>query len=741
MGSKDHQREIRKLKKESAAIGIKCYNSFYFFFKTFWPEMSGETYIDAKHIEYLCDVLQSHVMPIIRQEECMKTIVINVPPGSSKSTIATIAFPAWVWLRRPQISTANISYSGALSSQHAWKARDIVGGPKWKALFTDLLTVKYGKPIEVIKMNKNEMLNNFKGNRYNTSVDGTILGMHADIFVKDDLVSASQAVSDTERNHANDWNDNTTISRRKNPSCFLDIYISQRLHEDDICGHVLNKNLDITHICLPSELTTVTKVQPPEAIALYTDGILDPKRRPKHVLNVIKEEMGSSSYTGQFLQAPFNLEEMDITPSMFRKIHEKELDPQMVFDLWIDGAFTEKTENDPTGIDLLCRWKNDIIWKRSYDVWKKLPDLLKFIQELEAGGEFDKVESRIFIEPKASGYPLADLLESDTDYNVVRIGEHSKQESKIVQAGKKARHEIIKPKAESGRIVVVIDKWNDNSITQICGFPKAAHDEHVDNLGYAINHYYLNENTFIKQSFIDLLSKQIMDSINVSITAEIDQYRIMPSFREIESGDIQMFDYPYKTHNHRYLCVCNLRSDSEKGQKTSILVYDRFINNISILFESSTIEAKEAGIKAIEISALYDAKLIHVVVRKSGIAHNEEYDLSNIAIQEARKVRYDKIYSRLTMNTITKKREREYGFEINEGTSREIFYNFKNMVESRQIKEIPQAIYDEISYIERKKENGSIGPKEGYNINSVMAFATALKVHEEMYDKVTIRLN
>ena len=741
MPSKDTSREAKRLKKEAARLGIKCYNSFYDFFKTFWPEMSGETYIDAKHIEYICNELQRLAMPVIRQERWMKTVIINVPPGSSKSTIATIAFPAWLWLRRPQISTANISYSSALSKQHAWKAREIVGGQKWKALFNDLLKLKYGKPIEIVKMNMNEMLNNYKGNRFNTSVDGTILGMHADILIKDDLTSAAQAASESERTHANEWNDNTTITRRKNPTCYLDIYIGQRLHEQDICGHVLAKKIDITHICLPAEITSVTPVIPAEAINLYTNGILDPVRRPKEVLEVIKEEMKSQAYTGQFLQAPFNLEEQDIKPSMFKHIKEKELPEDLIFDVWIDGAFTDKSENDPSGIDILARHKNNLIWKRSYDVWKALPDLLKFIGELESGGEFDPVKSRIFIEPKGSGLPLADSLIADTTYNIVKIGEHSKQEAKIVQAGKKARHEIIKPKAESGRIWVVDDAWNEAAITQICGFPRAAHDEHVDNLGYAINHYYMNENTFIAQWAIDALSQQIMDFVSVEITSYADRFKVTATYKEVKSGDIQLYDYPYQTHKYRYICVLSLRTEQDRNGNTSIIVYDRLNNSVSLLYESKDIDAKKAGYKALEIASMYNAKLVHVVRTESSQQHNEEYNLSHIAIQEARNIRYDKIYSRLTMNRISKSREREYGFEINEGTSREVFHHLKDILETRKIREVPESVFNEIQYIERKKENGAIAAKEGYNINTALAFAVALKVHDEMYDKVAVKLS
>lgn len=734
----DYRRRKKKLERLAAIEGAKCFNNFYYFFITFWDSMSGEKFIDAPHIKYICDTLQYWGMKVVRRERIMKTVCISVPPGSSKSTIVTIAFNDWLWLHAPNLSTANISYSATLSQQHAYKARAITDSDKWHILFDNIFKLKHGKALQIIKQNQTEMLNNFKGNRFCTSVGGTILGMHADIFAKDDLLSAEGATSDTQRESANRWNDETTTSRKKVPDCYLDIYISQRLHEDDTIGHVLNKNIDITYICLPAEITNASKVSPPEAISLYTDGILDPNRRSREVLNNIKEEMGSAAYTGQYLQAPFNLDEQDIKPSMFEIVESYK--DNLVFDLWIDGAYTEKNENDPSGIDVVAKDGNNILVKESYDVRKKLPDLLAFIVELEQRGIFDKEKGRIFIEPKASGHSLADYIEFETDYNFVRIGEHSKHEAKLVQGGKKTRHEIIKPKAESHRIKLLKGTWNDGFITQICGFPRAAHDEHVDNLGYAINHYYFGENTFIEQYALTKLEKNAIDSIMVLLTSQTLQYKMTVSYEENDSGDVQLYDYPYMTHSYRYICVMVPKKEGERGGNTTILVYDRLKSYIAALFSSSSITSKKAAKKALQLANLYSkAKLVFATPNKLGQSMTEEYDFSHIAIAEARKLRYEAIYSRLTFNDIKRKREKEYGFEVNQSTMREVYYNLKEMVESAKVKELPADIFNDIALLERKKETGEVNAKEGHSTNGALAYAIALKVDDEMYDKVILK--
>jgi phage terminase large subunit-like protein len=611
----------KQLEIEAAKIGIECFNSFYFFFKTFWSEMSGDQYVDSPHIKYICDVVQDKAMKIIRNEFSMETLIINVPPGSSKSTIITIAFPIWIWLHAPYLASTNVSYSARLSERHAKKARAITDSDKWHLLFDNIFILKYGKKLEILTQNMNEMVNNFKGERFNTSVDGTITGMHADFVLKDDMQDPKQAKSDAEREHVNIWDEETLTSRHKRPNCWLDIIIAQKLHENDLSGYTMNKNISITLLSFPAEITHASPVVPKDAESIYTNGILDPNRRPKEVLEVIKSQMGSVAYTCQFLQTPFNLEEQDIQPKMFEILDSHRDD--LVFDLWIDGAYTEKTINDPSGLDLIAKDGNNIIWKESWDVYKKLPDLLKFIVELENNGTFNKEKGRIFIEPKASGNSLADYIEFDTDYNFVRIGEHSKQESKLVQGGHTARHQVIKPKAESHRIKCIKGNWNDNAIVQICGFPRASHDEHVDNLGYAINHYYFAENTFIELWSLKGLEKNVAGSVGCIITSKIENYKFSVDYKENDSGDTMLFDIPNKQYNYRYLTVLVLKSEGERGGDTVILTYDRLNQTVPMIYRSNEIVPVKAAKKALEIASLYSmAKLV--------VAVQDEYGQSDL---------------------------------------------------------------------------------------------------------------
>jgi len=735
-----YSQDKTRLEQNAARMGVECINDFYTFFKTFWPEMSGSSYKDAAHIKYICDTLQFHAMKVVRKEIIRRTLIINVPPGSSKSTIVTIAFPMWIWLHDPTLTSTNVSYSGELSKRHANKSRAITDSDKWHLLFDNIFTFRFKKPLQILIQNNNQIVNNFKGERFNTSVDGAITGMHADFIIKDDMQDPKMAKSDTERVHVNEWDEETLTNRHKDQDCFLDIIIAQRLHQDDLSGHTLNKNIDIVHVCLPAQITSVSQVVPKSAESIYTDGILDPVRKSIDTLMALKAGMTSGPYTCQYLQAPFNLEEQTIKPSMFEIVDERD---DIDWDLWIDGAYTEKTENDPTGI-MVAGFKNHTLYvKDAFNVYMAIPRLLAFIKELGANKVFSEDKGRIFIEPKASGYSLSQLIEAETDYNFVLIGQNtSKGEKNIVQQGKTARHNTISPKAESSRIKLIKGKWNDEFLTQICGFPRAAHDEQVDNLGYATHHYFIEQNTFIEQYAFNRMRPHIQGSFPVAISAQIDRLTIATTYEEKGKMDIQLFDYPNNLYKYRYITVLVLTSENERGGKNCILTLDRTNLSVQSMFTSNDMSAKKLAVKAVEMANIANkAKLVIAVKKELGSAQNEENDLSHIAITEARKMKYDNLFFRLTMNEIKHKREAEYGFEVNRSSSREVFHNLKEQFETAKVTEIPLEVFEEAQLLERKKDTGEVAGREGIQVNAALAYAIALKVNDEMQDKVHVKKN
>lgn len=289
--------------------------SYHRFLKFFWPEVSGETFQDNWHIQKVCEELQTLAENVAAGRPRPYDVYINVPPGTSKTTTCSIMFPAWCWTRWHWMKFITLSYSAALSLETAEYARELIRSDRFRLIYPDL-SIKQDKDqkgnYQVTKMLPQRSLSgpaprSRGGNRYSTSVGGTLTGFHAHIIIVDDPINPEQAVSDVELRAANRWLTNTLPTRKIDKSVTPTIYIMQRLHEDDPTGHQLAKGKkNIRHICLPGEIRNYRdRVKPEEWLKYYSpDGLLDPKRLGWAVLEDLEADLGQYGYAGQIGQSP-----------------------------------------------------------------------------------------------------------------------------------------------------------------------------------------------------------------------------------------------------------------------------------------------------------------------------------------------------------------------------------------------------------------------------------------------------
>lgn len=459
----------------------ECRKSFFYFVKTFWDVIIKEEPVYNWHIEYLCDQLQKASTALVERRPKKHDIIINIPPGSTKSTIATIMYPAWLWTQDPSFRIITNSYSGTLSIEHAVKSKDVIMSDQYRMLFPEV-------EIRKDKSAKGMYENTLTGSRYATSTGGTVTGIHAHVIINDDPQNPKQAGSDVLRLSANEHT-KTLSSRKVNKSVTLTITIMQRLHEEDVTGYLLKKKEDsIFHICLPAEVSD--RVKPAELKEKYIDGLLDPVRIGREVLAEARTDLGSQGYAGQYDQSPFIEGGNIVKKDWFRNISYANfmaIKGRTPMHFFIDTAFDEKkkkTDNDPSGIIATCKIQNNLYIVGAKKIWKEFPDLIRFIPEYVESYGYDS-RSTIRIEPKANGRSVVQQLKDETDLNVTETP--SPVDSKATRLKAKS------PKIECGRVVLVEGEWNDEFLDEVCGFPTKTHDEYVDILVYAIDYHLENE--------------------------------------------------------------------------------------------------------------------------------------------------------------------------------------------------------------------------------------------------------
>lgn len=461
-----------------------CRKSFFEFLKAFWGEVVAEEPIYNWHVEYLCQELQKVGESIVQKRIKEYDVLINIPPGTTKSTVSTIAFPAWLWTRDQTIRIISNSYSSDISTEHSVKSRDIIMSEKYMRMFPEVR-------IRKDKAGKQSYDTTKGGARYSTSTGGAITGKHAHVIINDDPQNPQQAASEAHRKQAVDHT-KTLSSRKVNKEIAVTITIMQRLNTEDVSGYILGKKSDsIKHIKLPAELRDNCRPIPEDEVfegktilQRYqdNDNLLDPVRLSRKVMSEAKVDLGSRGYAGQYDQNP-TVEEGDIIKKEWFDIvslseYQRRKREYSSIQFFMDTAFTAESENDPTGIIAVDKIGNKMYIVAREKVRKEMPDLIRWIPQWVKTNGYDN-GSMIRIEPKANGLSVVQTLRELTKLNVTT--------TPSPKEGKKTRLYTVSPKVEARRVVLVEGVWNQEFIDEVAGFPNMPHDEDVDLLYYAID--------------------------------------------------------------------------------------------------------------------------------------------------------------------------------------------------------------------------------------------------------------
>jgi predicted phage terminase large subunit-like protein len=289
---------------EHEIIASICKDSFYDFVTNFWEVIIPERPVWNWHIKYLADELQAVAERVFRGEPKLYDLVINISPGTSKSSLVTIMFPAWCWTRMPSCRIISASYAFSLAMDLSRKSRDLIKSEKYRKCFPYI-------EIREDQDTKHYFVNSKGGDRYAAGVNGSVLGMHAHIQVVDDPLDPNQSASEAELKAVNNWMNDYLPGRKIDKALTPLILVQQRLHEEDPSGVMLRRakkypdQVKVRHVCLPAELPPPDKsnVSPPELTKFYTEGLMDPVRMSREVLDEYKTR-GVYLYSSQFMQSP-----------------------------------------------------------------------------------------------------------------------------------------------------------------------------------------------------------------------------------------------------------------------------------------------------------------------------------------------------------------------------------------------------------------------------------------------------
>lgn len=248
------------------------------------------------------DAIAEHLEAITHGQ--IRNLIINIPPRHMKSLSVCVFWPCWEWTFTPHIRWLFSSYSERLATRDSLKCRRLIQSPWYQERWGNVYRLT-GDQNEKMRFE-----NDKTGYRLATGVGGIAMGEGGDRIVTDDPIKPKDADSDPVRTTANTWWDETMSTRGNNPQTVAKVIIMQRLHADDLTGHVLQKAAEgadeYEHLCLPAEYE-------PRA---YVSGIgwsdprteegqlLCPERFGAIELAKLKKSLGSYAAAGQLQQRP-----------------------------------------------------------------------------------------------------------------------------------------------------------------------------------------------------------------------------------------------------------------------------------------------------------------------------------------------------------------------------------------------------------------------------------------------------
>jgi len=501
------------------------------FVRYFWNVLEPETaFVDGWPLWAMCE----HLEAVTRGE--IKRLLINIFPGAMKSLLTDVFWPAWEWgpMGLSHYRYVTFSYSQLLTMRDNDRFRILLVSPKYQQLYGIETSAQWGakaKSANGVAMRNTQIIkvmNQNTGWKLASSVGGVTLGERGDRVIIDDPHNMLEAESDIERAKAVRWFRESVSSRLNNLDDGAIVIVMQRLHEDDVSGVALGDDFDYCHLMIPWEFDPGRAFDDSGILIENQIGWVDPRADPgdldgnagepawldrfsAEAMARTRSELGPYAWASQFEQSPVPRGKGIFQPEWWGLYDPpSKTFPEFSYTIAsLDGAFTEKESNDPSGLTvwgifdlsdgrrgimLVGAWAKHLQFStkridrtanETYQAWRQrtLKDwgLMEWVYDSCTWlyGRPFKVD-RLLIEDKGPGHSAAQELRN-------RYGIHEFGVQVVKTKGDKvARALAIQPVFSNGLVWAPKYDWSELVIRQAAKFPYDRHDDLVDSMTQAL---------------------------------------------------------------------------------------------------------------------------------------------------------------------------------------------------------------------------------------------------------------
>jgi predicted phage terminase large subunit-like protein len=406
----------------------------------------------------------------------LRRLIVNLPPRSLKSHSVSVAFVASMLGHDPAAQIICASYGQDLADKHARDCRTLMSSSFYQSVFP-------GTRLSADKRSVNEFETTRHGFRMSTSVGGVLTGRGAEMIILDDPQKPDSAMSATERKSVNDWYDNSLLSRLNSKEEGSIIIVMQRLHQDDLVGHVLEQGdwevLSFPAIAEQDETFEIESVFGRRQFQRREGEALHPERESLETLKNIRATIGEYNFSSQYQQCPIPVGGAMVKTDWLR-FYEPGSEPE--FSHIIQSWDTANKAGELNDYSVCTTW--GVHKRHTYyllDVYRRrhgFPGLKKaFIEQAHKHNP-----RTILVEDKASGTQLIQEMKAEGMY-CVKAAAPPPGSDKVMRLFSQTtlfeNHNVLLPKSAP---------WLSEYMRELAAFPGGKFDDQVDSTTQALEH-------------------------------------------------------------------------------------------------------------------------------------------------------------------------------------------------------------------------------------------------------------
>lgn len=401
-----------------------------------------------------------------------RNLLITMPPRHSKSTVATVLFPAYCIARKPTRYTMTCSYNAELATDFGRQVRAVVEDPVVTQAFPAFTLSRQSHAADVWRTEDG-------GAYFAVGLGGTTSGRPANILITDDPIKArADAESRTQRDRTWDYYTSALMTRlqpEQDGQPPRQIVILTRWHPDDLAGRLMAsddwKEGHWKHVNFPALITDPDGTERP----------LWPERFPLDDL-LRRRRQNPREFASLYQQEPYILGGNLIKSEWWQRYDTSDLVPETDLQTIIITADTAFKKNETADYSVFVTAGMDqhgdiYILDVTRGRWE-FPDLKKRLIQQNVRWRGRGLRAT-YVEDKASGQSLIQELRRESGIAVI---------ARKVVNDKVSRVNAILPIVEGGRVFIPEQAaWVDDFLEETVTFPGGTHDDQVDAVTMAID--------------------------------------------------------------------------------------------------------------------------------------------------------------------------------------------------------------------------------------------------------------